>query len=185
MIVDNELQAWREEWTAQPAGDSDLTARVKRQSRFMRLMLLAEVLVTVLFGGGTIWLAAASRRVDNAVLAAVTWVFLAVAWGFDVWNRREAWRPVALTSSAYLEISIRRCRSALRAVIFGMVLFVVDVLFYLAWIYNRTGNASFLHSTAMMAVGVATAVFFVGSLVYRARKKSELAWLLQLEKPMR
>jgi hypothetical protein len=60
-------------------------------------------------------------------------------------------------------------------VIFGMVLFVVEVLFCFAWIYNRTGDASFLYSTAMLAVGVATVVFFVGSLVYRARKKGELA----------
>jgi len=185
MIVDNELQAWREEWTAQPADAPDLTARVKRQSRFMRLMLLAEVLVTVLFGGGTIWLAATSRQVDVAVLAGTTWVFLAVAWGFGVWNRRGTWRPVALTSSAYLEISIRRCRSAIRAVIFGMVLFVVEVLFCLAWIYNRTGSGSFLYSTSMTSVSVATVVFFVGSLVYRARKNAELAWLVQLEKSLR
>ena len=82
---------------------------------------------------------------------------------------------MALTSSAYLEISIRRCRSAIRAFLFGMVLFVVEMLFCLAWIYNRTGDASFLYSTAMIAVGVATVVFFVGSLVYRARKKGELA----------
>ena len=95
------------------------------------------------------------------------------------------WRPVAMTSPAYLEISLRRCRSAIRAVIFGMVLFLVELLFCLAWIYNRNGNASFLFSTAMMAVGVATVVFFVGCLVYRARKKGELAWLLQLEKSMR
>jgi hypothetical protein len=185
MMLDDELQAWREEWTAQPAADPDLARRVRRQSRLMRLMLLADVLVTALFGGGTVWLAATSRQADTAVLAGATWVFLAAAWGFGMWNRRGAWRPVALTSSAYLEISIRRCRSAIRAVIFGMVLFLVEVLFCLAWIYNRTGSASFLYSTAMLAVGVATVVFFVGCLVYRARKRGELAWLLQLEKSMR
>ena len=185
MMVDHELQAWREEWTGQPAGSPDLAARVRRQSRFMRLMLLAEVLVTVLLGGGAIWLAATKRQLDVAVLAGATWVFLAVAWGFGVWNRRGAWRPLALTSSAYLEISILRCRSAIRAVIFGMMLFVVEVLFCLAWIYNRVGGASFLYSTRMMAVGVATVVFFVGCLLYRARKKGELGRLLQLEKSMR
>jgi hypothetical protein len=143
------------------------------------------MLVTVLFGGGTIWLAAASREVDVWVLAGATWVFLAVAWGFGVWNRRGAWRPVALTGSAYLEISIRRCQGAIRAIFFGMVLFVVEVLFCLGWIYNRTGGVSFLYSNAMLAVGVATVLFFVGSLMYRVRKKGELAWLLQLEKSMR
>jgi hypothetical protein len=185
MTIDNELQAWREEWKAQPADFPDLARRVKRQSRFMRLMLLTEVLITVVLGGGTIWLAASMRQVDVAVLAWATWIFLAVAWGFGAWNRRGAWRPVSLTSSAYLEISIRRCRSAMRAVIFGMVLFVVEMLFCLAWIYHRTGGASFLYSTAMMAVGVATVAFFVGSLVYRARKQGELARLLQLEESMR
>jgi hypothetical protein len=185
MIVDNELQAWREEWMSQPAIAPNLAARVKRHSRFMRLMLVAEALITVLFGGGTIWLAATSRRVNFAVLAGATWVFLAVAWAFGVWNRWGAWSPAALTSSAYLEISIRRCRSAIRAVAFGMALFVVEVLFCLAWIYNRIGDASFLRSRSMLAVGVVTVAFFVGSLVYRARKKSELAWLLQLEQSIR
>jgi len=184
MIVDPELQAWREEWIAQPANPPDLAALVRRQSRIMRLTLLAEALVTVLLGGGTIWLAATRGKVDLAVLSGATWVFLAVAWGFGIRNRRGAWRPVVLTSSAYLEISIRRCRSAIRAVIFGMRLSLVEVLFCLAWIYNRNGNASFLYSTPMMAVGVATVVCFVGCLVYRARKKRELARLLQLEKSM-
>ncbi len=184
MIVDAELQAWREQWIAQPANTPDLAALVSRQSRFMRLTLLAEVLVTVLLGGGTIWLAAASRQGDLAVLSGVTWVFLAVAWAFAIWNRRAAWSPVALTSSAYLEISIRRCRSAIRAVIFGMLLFLVEMLFCLAWIYNRSGSASFLYSPRMMATAGATVVFFVGCLVYRARKKGELARLLQLQKSM-
>jgi hypothetical protein len=66
-----------------------------------------------------------------------------------------------------------------------MVLFVVEMVFCLAWIYKRTGDASFLYSTSMIAVGVASVVFFVGTLGYRARKKGELAWLLQLEKSMR
>ena len=185
MTVDHELQAWREEWAGQPAGSRDLAARVRRQSRFMRLMLLAEVLVTILLGGGSIWLAASKRQLDVAVLAGATWAFLAVAWGFGVWNRRGAWSPVALNSAAYLEISIRRCRSAIRAVIFGMVLFVVEVVFCLAWLYHRTGDPSFLYSTRMVAVGVATVVFFVGSLLYRLRKKGELDRLLQLEQSMR
>jgi hypothetical protein len=151
----------------------------------MRLMAVAEALITALIGGGTIWLAAITRQVDVAALAGATWVFLAAAWGFGIWNRRGAWRPVALSTSAYLEISIRRCRSSIRAVRFGVALFVVEMLFCLAWIYHRTGDASFLYSTRMMAVGVATVVFFVGSLLYQAKKRSELAWLLQLDTSMR
>lgn len=184
MIVDPELQAWHEEWIAQPANSPDLAALVRRQSRFMRLMLIAEVLVTVVLGGGTIWLAASRRQTDLAVLSGATWVFLAVAWGFGTWNRRGAWRPVALTSAAYLEVSVRRCRSAIRSVVFGMALFVVEMLFCLGWIYHRRGNGTFLYSPAMMAAGAATVVFFVGSLVYRARKRGELGRLLQLEKSM-
>ena len=65
MNIDQELEAWREQWTAQPTGSRDLTARVRRQSRFMRLMLLTEALVTVVMGGGTIWRAAASRQLAD------------------------------------------------------------------------------------------------------------------------
>jgi len=180
MTVDNELLAWREEWTSQAADMPDLAARVKRQTRILRLTLVGEVLVTVVMGGGTLWLAVATGEPDFAVLALATWMFIAAAWIFGLWNRRGSWSPVAMTSSAYLEISIRRCRSALRAAVFGMLLFAVEMLFCLSWIYNRTGSASFLYSVTMLAVALATILFYVCTWIYRARKKSELTALEKL-----
>jgi len=182
MTVDQELHAWREQWASQAGDISDLGKRVKRQSRYMRFMLAAEMLVTVVMGGGTLWMAVDSKELDFSVLAGATWMFLAAAWGFGIWNRHGAWRPVSMTSSAYLEISIRRSRSAIRAVIFGMVLFAIEMVFCLGWIYKRTGGTSFLYSARMIAVGMATVWFFAWSLRYRARKKAELAGLIELAK---
>jgi hypothetical protein len=180
MIVDNELEAWRDEWESQPVEIPDLAARVKRHSRFMRFMLAAEMLITAIIGGGTIWLAVNNWELDFAVLAGATWLFFAATWGFAVWNRRGSWSPVARTSSAYLEISIRRCRGAIRAVIFGMALFAAEMLFCLAWIYKRTGGPSFLSTSRMMVVVVASVLFLVWSLRYRATKKAELAGLMKI-----
>jgi hypothetical protein len=184
MTADNELEAWREEWTSQAAQGSMLADRVKRHSRFMRLMLVAEVLVTVVIGGGTIWLAVSRQELNFRVLAAATWLFLAAAWGFGLWNRHGAWSPVAMTSAAYIEISIRRCRSAMLATIFGMVLYVVELVFCLVWIYQWTGELSFLFSIPMGAVAGVSVVFFVWSLMYRKRKKAELARLIRLAESM-
>ncbi len=181
MTVDNELLAWREEWESQAADvPPDLARRVTRQSRILRFALVCEVLVTILMGGGAIWLAVNTGEPDFAVLALATWMFIAAAWVFGLRNRRGSWSPAAMTSSAYLDVSIRRCRSALRAAVFGMVLFAVEMLFCLGWIYNRTGSPSFLYSIPMVGVGLATVLFFAGSLIYRARKKTELAGLVKL-----
>jgi hypothetical protein len=181
MTVDNELLAWREEWKLQvPDVPPDLAGRVTRQSRILRLALVCEVLITVVMGGGTVWLAINSGDPDFTVLAVATWMFIAAAWVFGLRNRRGSWSPVAMTNSAYLDISIRRCRGGLRAAVFGMSLFVVEMLFNLGWIYNRTGSPSFLHSLPMTGVGLATVLFFAASLIYRARKKAELDGLVKL-----
>jgi hypothetical protein len=158
----------------------DLAARVKRQSRILRLALAGEVLVTVVMGGGMTWLAAVDGEPDLAVLAFATWMFIAAAWAFGLWNRRGLWSPVAMTNTAYLDISIRRCRGSLRAASFAMVFFAIEMLFCLGWIYIHNGNTSFLNSFPMLVVGLATIAFYVCTLIYRSRKKSELAALEDL-----
>lgn len=119
------------------------------------------------------------------MLAAATWVFIAVAWSFALWTRRGAWNPTSLTTSAYLDITIRRCRSSIRTSLFAMLFYCVEMVFCLGWIYNRKRELGFLVSPVMLGAGAATVVLFVYLAVYRTKKKRALACLMELEESLR
>ncbi len=175
--MDTELESWRREWQAAAGVPSDLGRRVERYSSFMRVMLLSEVLVTVVIGGGVAVLAIRSPRLDMLVLVLGTWTFIAAAWIFALVSRRGLWSPSAMTTTAFIDLSIRRCRAALAASIFGTTLYFCEMAFCLSWIYHRAGiGAGFIAFIALLSV-----VFVALVLGYRRRKRAELAYLLGLQ----
>ena len=184
MSLDAELDTWRREWQSEKSAVPDLAAKVRRHSRFMRIMLAADVLVTVVIGGGTIVWAVRSSEPDVIVLAGATWLFLAIAWAFAWINRRGCWAPAALNASAFLDLSIRRCRGGIAASRFGAILYCSELLFCLMWIYRRKHALSpgeFLTSPSVAVVWIFTVAFVVLLLWYRRRKQAELAYLLELQ----
>ncbi len=184
MTADTELAAWQRLWQSQQAVPADLRARVERQSRFMRIRVAGDVLVTAMMGGGTTAWAVRSAQADVAVLAAATWIFLAAAWTFTVVTRRQCWSPAALTTSAFLDLSIRRCRGSIVLTSFGAALYFAELAFCLTWVYRRLGSGSpeqFLISNAVLAVWFCTVVFLVSLVWYRRAKQRELSYLLGLE----
>src|SRR5215471_13179989 len=131
MNTDAELELWREQWhaaTVQPIA-TDLRKRVARQTRFMRIGLAGEVLVTAVIGGGATWQALLDGSSENVVLAVAVWLFIAVAWTFGLSVRRGSWSPSAANTSAYLDLSLRRCRGNLRAATFGSILYCSEMAF--------------------------------------------------------
>ena len=138
MSVDAELENWRRDWQAADAVPLDLRKSVERQTRLMRLGLLADALVTAAMGGGTSWWAVSSRQADVALLSVATWVFLAVAWAFGVAVNAGRWEPSALDSKAFLDLSISRCRARLATVKFGAGLAVCEFVFGLVWVYRHS-----------------------------------------------
>jgi hypothetical protein len=141
----------------------------------MRIALIADILVTIVMGGGATAYAAYAQQADTVLLAAVTWLFLACAWTFVLTMSRGTWSPSALDTAAFVDVSIRRCRSALAAVWFAGGLFLCELLFCLGWIYARSPE-----QRVPVWVWLATVVFF-GFLVWYWRKKStELTDLLSL-----
>jgi hypothetical protein len=180
MKMDSELELWRTDWQSSSEAPvlSDLSKRVARQSLYMRMMLLGDILVTLVIGGGTVVLAMRNPRIETAVLAAATWLFIGAAWIFGLSNRKNAWSPSATTTAAFLDLSIRRCRGNLRAVTFGAILYVVEMAFCLSWIYHDLG---FLSSTLLLTIALVTLIFAALLLLHRKKKRTELAYLLNLQ----
>jgi len=197
MKLDAELEGWRQQWQADPAtivpGDlraRDLREKVERQSRFMRLLVVADCCVTVGIGGGAIAWAVLAPGTETVLLAAATWIFVAVAWVFGLSNRRGTWHPEGSTTSAFLELSVRRARRRLSAAKFGAGLYVVEIVFCLAWIFHYHSLRSplalgtFLTSVPVIAVELCTIVL-AGVLVwYCRRRRDELAYLLSLQRQL-
>ncbi len=181
MKLDLELAQWREQWQASPEAPplTDLSKRVARQSRFMRIALAGDILVTLVIGGGTIVLAILNARPATTILAAGTWILIVAAWIFGLSNRRNTWSPAASTTAAFLDLSIRRAQSNLRAATFGAILYAVNMTFCLSWIYHESGSLS---KTLMITIAGITILFLAAVQIYRRKKRSDMHYLLNLQR---
>lgn len=188
MNVDTELEVWRRQWQSDTTVPLDLRRKVERQSRFMKLGLIAEILVTITIGGAAAGWAVYSPQSENVMLAVGTWVYIAIAWTFGLIVNRGSWSPSAQDTAAFIDLSVRRCRGRLAAVWFSACLFVGQMVFVLGWVYrNSPAHLTplltwlFFRSIPIDIVWVCTAAFFGFLLWYRRRKRAELAWLLGLQ----
>jgi hypothetical protein len=187
---DIQMNAWRLQWQAQEAVPVDLRKKVERQSRHMRAMLIGDIVVTVVIGGGSISWAVMSPRMPVLILAVVVWLFLGAAWSFALANRKGAWHPGAQTTAAFLDLSIRRCRGKLRTSAFGVILYLCEALFGLAWVYRELAQqaplplVTFLISMRVSIVWVCTAVFLGVVVWYRRKTRAELAYMLNVRRQL-
>lgn len=184
MDADVELQSWRTQWEASAALVPDLKARVEHETRVMRWILASEVLVTVGIGGSTLGWAVLSRRTDAVVLTIGTWIFIAIAWVVSFLLRRDAWAPASMSTIAFLDLSIIRCRRRHEAVAAQALLYVALLAFDLVWIYfarsDRPGVIEFLTGGTIAWLWPLTAVLAVLGLRKRRRLARELESLSRL-----
>ena len=82
MSLDTELETWRRDWQSENAVPADLRRRVERQSRWLKIGLAGDILVTVTIGGGVVAAAAVLPQTGMLLLVAATWSFIAIAWAF-------------------------------------------------------------------------------------------------------
>jgi hypothetical protein len=186
MNLDTELEAWRSEWQSEAAVPANLRQRVERQSRWMRLMIAGDVMVTVVIGGGTIGLAWRAPQADMVLLAAATWLFIAAAWAFRLMLNRGLWSPGEVDTAAFVELLIRRCRAKLAGTVFGGVLYICEIVFCLGWIYAHSAAHTpllawlFFSSVFIDLVWVFSAAFFGFLVWYQRKNRGELEWLMKL-----
>jgi hypothetical protein len=146
--------------------------------------------VTFSVGGFTAAWAVRTLESDVILLALGTWIFITAAWAFQIGLNRGKWSPSAMNTNAFIDLSIRRCRSALTAAIFGACLFMSELVFNLTWIYHHSiGQGKtvlawlFFSSMPIDVVWLATLAFFGWLVWHRRKKRAELAYLLTLIAP--
>ena len=185
-----EMEAWRLLWRAQSDGRAaaDLRERVARETRRKRVVLIWPVIVTIAIGGGTAWRANVSAHFEDVLLAMETWAFIAVIWTGALWLERGTWRPLGDTTAAFVDLSIRRCQSALAGVRFAGVVYVVQLVIILLWQfrYAPSGPALILISWPVVVLGwLGVPGFAAFGVWFSRRKRAELRHLLDLRRQLR
>jgi hypothetical protein len=188
MSSGTEFAQWQRQWQAGTRNDNEaadaLKRRATRDSRLQTLGLVAPILVTILIGGGVIAVALRSASPADVLLAAETWVFILVTWVGSLRIARGTWRPLAETTAAFVDISIRRRRSNLRAASFGAWLYVCQLLFVVLWklVDSGSGLAALLTSWPVIVLGwVGVPVFFAARSWFIRAQRAELGRLLELD----
>jgi hypothetical protein len=193
MSTDVELENWRRQWqsAAQPAARADaieqLRRRVLRETRRLKLNLIWPILVTIVIGGAMIWRALRSGQSLDAWLAVETWIFIAVIWAGSLWIARGTWRPLADTTTAFVDLSIRRREANFRGAIFGLCLYVVQVGFIVLALGPASpgGMVGLLTSGFMIVAGWIGVPFGLAVLYwFRRQQRRELERLHELKRQL-
>jgi len=174
--------AWHQNGEPVPAG---LQKLVGRQTLFLQLGAAAEILVSVTFLGGSFWLAVTQREPEFVALAAGIWIVTLAAAIYSFQNRTGTWRPAALDTRAFLELSLRRCRASLRAVTFGLYLLLVEVVLLAGWhAWYWAGHPPAPGMAVWLTASCLPAVFLIALLLFRSRKRRELTRLEALHREL-
>src|SRR5688500_7549681 len=91
MNFDSELQEWRRYWHAQPSVPLDLFRKVEEGTTSTRHYRIAEILVTVFMGGGTLAWAVFHPSTNWILLASGTWFAILLAWIYSLRSTRGIW----------------------------------------------------------------------------------------------
>jgi ABC-type phosphate transport system permease subunit len=185
MDANLELQRWRAEWQRQadPNAAAEQRDSVMRETRRLKIALIAPVLVTLIVGGLCTLRAVNEASPEGWLLLAAVWSFIVVTWVVALFLARGTWRPRADTTAAFIDVAVRRCESALATVPFALALYAVKFTFLLAWKFRYLPESVGELLTAWPTVvfgWVGMPVFFTFMSWYSKRKKIELENLLRL-----
>jgi hypothetical protein len=194
MMMKDEFTVWREHWQSAPPVPIHLIQRVERQTARMRMLRLAEIVVTIVIGGAV--LAGAIVRpwpdlIDWTTLAAGTWLFIAALWAVSARSTRHGWDAAEQTTAAYVSLQIQRLRRESERVVLGTVVSVLLSVFVLFVAF--TGLVRALASrgahlgTADVAVfcivgGVVNVFVILAQFGKHRRAREELAKMMELER---
>jgi hypothetical protein len=181
---DLELEGWQRQWRAQEAVPPDLAKAVEAGTRSIRRGLFAEIVVTIVMGGGALGWAIVSQRPDVIVLAIAIWILIGIAWIVSTLLRQGTWQPVTATTTAFVEVSILRCERSLQAIWIQAVLYVVILIFDLVWLYNYHAESSvrefLLRPAVVVVLTIVTPALAAVAVWYRRRLQRELKNLVGL-----
>jgi hypothetical protein len=190
MERDPELATWQRQWQTNDLVPPDLRHRVERETRRLGRERYAEIVVTATIGGGAAGWALVSQRPMTVVLAIGVWFFIGIAWLTSIGLSRDILAPSADSATAFIDLSIRRCRRRLQGLVAQGLLFVMILAFDLIWIYRYQAETrpmdprAFLTSGSMLVIWAVLAVLVAVGVWYQRRLRGELQNLLSMQRQL-
>ncbi len=186
-----DLDEMKQRWQAQTTTGPDLAAlheRVAADNRSQRRTLVLVALATLMVLGLTFAQAWQSSRTEAWFGFVFTVVFAALVWLVALWLSRGTWRPADGSTAAYLELSIRRCQSAILAAPVGVVLYMAGLAGSVVSKQRLLGIgwSEMIDTPSMIIAGWLGAPLYTLGMLWNARRqRKRLALLLDLKRQLR
>lgn len=192
MSVDGEMEGWRRQWQggAKPVVDADAIERLRRgvvrETFWSKWGLIFPIFATLWSGATIVMPALRSGRALVVLLGVESVVFIVVVWVVAFWLGRGTWRPLADTTAAFIDISIRRREAYIRGAIAGACLYVAQfALLVLVFGLSPAGFGAVLVSAPVMGLGwIGIPVVFAGLYWFGRRQWSDLERLRELKRQL-
>jgi hypothetical protein len=187
-MSDDEMEMWRQQWQGQPAVAVDLIRRVERETVEMRMAWFPLFAPAAVGFVATVFVAM-SPSLGGILFVAGLWLLVAFTLLFIKWNYKGAWTPHAETTTAYLELSILRCRRKLRGFRVGRVMAVLSTAWALVGVYGSLKNVGALKTAPGFWIAAAIFVWTIGVVAFvmhriKVKTQAELEYLLTLQRQL-
>ena len=187
MKDDLELKQWQSLWQTNVEMPSDLLKKAGRQLRRTRMMLIADIGITVGAGGLSIFWAMATGKPSVHFLALWVWSMIIIAWLFRWFNHPGNGSGTALNTEIFLEKLRSSYRATLKNLIFGWMLGAVQILFSSAWVYREISSRDpitvrqFITLKVSLCIWLCTAFMFIWTVRVFSKLRAELAAIEKLQ----
>src|SRR5262245_34158490 len=189
---DDDWEVWRRQWQGQPDEVVDLIRRVERETVQMRmgnLALLAPVLVASVFSVFVLVV----RSIWGIFFAAGLWLIMGLAGRFLKRAQQGVWTPAAETTTAYLELSIKRCGRPLQDFRGSLWFSGFMTVFVLVGVYGLLHGLGVLRNAVAYWIVAASFLWTIAGMGFvmfvlhqsAKRRQSELDYLLDLQRRLR
>ncbi len=168
-MTDDELRSWQQQWQQADDDLGMIHARARRDDRRHRLLAVFEYTVAVVLLVGSVAFALWQDHPDIWIWAGAIWLLGLPALIFTIWNRRGLWGRAGLSARDHLQLSLLRCRRALRALRIGYGVLVASAATVLLFAVGIVGSDPGLNRSMLVWLAVAVVLHLSVMLVAHRR----------------
>jgi hypothetical protein len=185
-----EFSKWQQLWQSHCVVPVELIRKVERGTVRMQALRVAEIVVTIVMGGGLIVAAIVHplmRQTYWVALTLITGVFIVALWIVSLRRSRNVWNAEEPSISAYVDLQVRRYQQQITGIRSGTIvslLFSTSVLAVVFAVLNAENVHLPLWSIVYFwTVGiVVNGVVLLGQVAKKKKLQSELDNMLNVQR---
>lgn len=180
----------REEAASDARWRAEILRSVRRQTGLMALGVVVQFTIAAAFSALAVHLVSGDPGPFEWVTAIAIWSLVLIALGAAASGERGLWRPAGDSTRDFVDLSLRRARNRLRNLRWGIYLLVLEVAFFVPWIWwlvrSRPAETvtwvSWAGPYGLLALLVG--VFAIAIALLHQQALRRLRWLERLEREL-